>query len=68
MASFARSVRQVMDRIFFLPFMAQAGSKMFIMWLCWLFRFWKDDRELELEVRTAYLPTWNGPITAREIS
>ena len=24
---------------------------MFIIWLCWLFRFWKGDRELE--VRTA---------------
>ena len=30
---------------------ANEANKMFIIWLCWLFRFWKDDRELE--VRTA---------------
>ena len=27
------------------------ANKMFIIWLCWLFRFWKGDQELE--VRTA---------------
>ena len=30
---------------------ANEANKMFIIWLCWLFRFWKGDRELE--VRTA---------------
>ena len=30
---------------------ANEANKMFILWLCWLFRFWKGDRELE--VRTA---------------
>ena len=76
LASFARSVRQVMDRVFsFLLWpkreargpwkqgrkkrgsitcctdRADEANKMFIIWLCWLFRFWKGDRELE--VRTA---------------
>ena len=27
---------------------ANEATKMFIIWLCWLFRFWKDDRELEV--------------------
>ena len=30
---------------------ANEANKMFIIWLCWLFRFWKGDGELE--VRTA---------------
>ena len=30
---------------------ANEANKMFIIWFCWLFRFWKGDRELE--VRTA---------------
>ena len=30
---------------------ANKANKMFIIWLCWLFRFWKGDQELE--VRTA---------------
>ena len=30
---------------------ANEANKMFIIWLCWLFRFWRGDRELE--VRTA---------------
>ena len=30
---------------------ANEANKMFIIWLCWLFRFWKGDREPE--VRTA---------------
>ena len=30
---------------------ANEANKMFIIWLCWLFRFWNGDRELE--VRTA---------------
>ena len=30
---------------------ANEANKMFIIWLCWLFRFWEGDRELE--VRTA---------------
>ena len=30
---------------------ANEANKMFIIWLCWSFRFWKGDRELE--VRTA---------------
>ena len=76
LASFARSVRQVMDRVFsFLLWpkreargpwkqgrkkrgsitcctdRANEANKMFIIWLCRLFRFWKGDRELA--VRTA---------------
>ena len=76
LASFARSVRQVMDRVFsFLLWpkreargpwkqgrkkrgsitcctdRANEANKMFIIWLCWLFRFWKGD--WELAVRTA---------------
>ena len=38
------SITCLMDR-------ANEANKMFIIWLCWLFRFWKGDRELE--VRTA---------------
>ena len=30
---------------------ANEANKMFVIWLCWLFRVWKGDRELE--VRTA---------------
>ena len=76
LASFARSVRQVMNPVFsFLLWpkreargpwkqgrkkrgsitcrtdRAIEANKMFIIWLCWLFRFWKGDGELE--VRTA---------------
>ena len=63
----ARSVWQVMDQVFpFLLWKqgrkkrgsitchtdrANQANKMFIIWLCWLFRFWKGDREPE--VRTA---------------
>ena len=46
---------------------ANEANKMFIIWLCWLFRFWKGDRELEVCTAT-YGPSCNWPITAREIS
>ena len=45
---------------------ANEANKMFIIWLCWLFRFlkgWSRARGLY-----GYLRTWNWPITAREIS
>ena len=31
---------------------ANEANKMFIIWLCWLFRFWKGDRELEVHTAT----------------
>ena len=31
---------------------ANEANKMFIIWLCWLFRFWKGDRELEVRMAT----------------
>ena len=31
---------------------ANEANKMFIIWLCWLFRFWKSDRELEARTAT----------------
>ena len=34
---------------------ANEANKMFIIWLCWLFRFWKDDRELEIRTATYVL-------------
>ena len=77
LASFARSVRQVMDRVFsFLLWpkhgargpwkqgrkkrgsitcrtdRANEANKMFIIWLWWLLRFWKGDRELEVRTPT----------------
>ena len=45
---------------------ANKANRMFIIWLCWLFRFWKGDRELEVRTAT-YGSAWNWPITAREI-
>ena len=44
---------------------ANEANKMFIIWFCWLFRFWKGDRA---GGPYGYLRTWNWPITAREIS
>ena len=34
---------------------ANEANKMFIIWLCWLFRFWKADRKLEVR-RATYGP------------
>ena len=31
---------------------ANEANKMFIIWLCWLFRFWNGDRELEVRTVT----------------
>ena len=31
---------------------ANEANKMFIIWLCWLFRFWKGDRDLEVHTAT----------------
>ena len=31
---------------------ANEANKMFIIWLCWLFRFWKGNRELEVRMAT----------------
>ena len=31
---------------------ANEANKMFIIWLCWLFRFWNGDRELEVHTAT----------------
>ena len=31
---------------------ANEANKMFIIWLCWLFRFWNGDRELEVYTAT----------------
>ena len=41
---------------------ANEANKMFIIWLCRLFRFWKASGPY------GNLRTWNWPITAREIS
>ena len=45
---------------------AYEANKMFIIWLCWLFRFWKGGSRVR--GTCGYLRTWNWPITAREIS
>ena len=45
---------------------ANEASKMFIILLCWLFRFWKKWSRARSPY--GYLRTWNWPITAREIS
>ena len=45
---------------------AYEANKMFIIWLCWLFRFWKGGSRVRGPY--GYLRTWNWPITAREIS
>ena len=48
----AMKTRKEKTRIHNLPYgLSKRGYKMFIIWLCWLFRFWNGDRELE--VRTA---------------
>ena len=47
---------------------ANEANKMFIICLCWLFRFWKGDQETRARGPYGYLRTWNWPITAREIS
>ena len=46
--------------------LANEANKMFIIWLCLLFRFWKGDRELEVRTATYGPRSWS--ITAREIS
>ena len=35
---------------------ANEANKMFIIWLCWLFRFWNGDRELEVRTATILDP------------
>ena len=92
LASFARSVWQVMDRVFsFLLWpkreargpwkqgrkkwgsitcrtdRANEANKMFIIWLCWLFRFWKGDRELEIRTAT-YGPGIDQSQQAKSVS
>ena len=46
----AMKTRKEKTRIHNLPVRtwANEANKMFIIWLCWLFRFWKGDRELEV--------------------
>ena len=88
----ARSVRQVMDRVFsFLSWpkreahgpwkqgrkkrgsincrtdRANQANKMFIKWLCWLFRVWKGDRELEVRT-TNYRPGIDQSKHAKSVS
>ena len=84
LASFARSVRQVMDRVFSFarPWKqgrkkrgsitcctdrANEANKMFIIWLCWLFRFWKGDRELAVRTAT-YGPRIDQSQHAKSVS
>ena len=40
---------------------------MFIIWLCWLFRFWKGDRELEVRTAT-YGPGTDQSQHAKSVS
>ena len=46
---------------------ANEANKMFIIWLCWLFRFWKGDRELEVRTAT-YGPGIDQPQHAKSVS
>ena len=43
------------------------ANKMFIIWLCWLFRFWKGDRELEVRTAT-YGPGTDQSQHAKSVS
>ena len=46
---------------------ANEANKMFIIWLCWLFRFWKGDRELEVRTAT-YRPGIDQSQHAKSVS
>ena len=46
---------------------ANKANKMFIVWLCWLFRFWKGDRELEVHTAT-YRPGIDQSQHAKSVS
>ena len=51
---------------------ANEANKMFIIWLCWIFRkknevIWRFDRWSKARGPYGYLWTWNWPITAREV-
>ena len=46
---------------------ANQANKMFIIWLCWLFRFWKGDRELEVCMAT-YRPGIDQSQHAKSVS
>ena len=46
---------------------ANEAKKMFIIWLCWLFRFWKGDRELEVRTAT-YGPEIDQSQHAKSVS
>ena len=46
---------------------ADSVDKKFIIWICWLFRFWKRDRELEFRT-TTYGPGTNQSQHARSVS
>ena len=46
---------------------ANEANKMFIIWLCWLFRFWKGDRELDVRTAT-YGPGIDQPQHAESVS
>ena len=46
---------------------ANEANKMFIIWLCWLFQFWKGDRELEVRTAT-YGPEIDQSQRAKPVS
>ena len=46
---------------------ANEANKMFIIWLCWLFRFWKGDREPEVHT-AAYGPGIDQSQHAKSVS
>ena len=46
---------------------ANEANKMFIIWLCWFFRFWKGDRELEVRTAT-YRPGIDQSQHAKSVS
>ena len=46
---------------------ANEANKMFIIWLCWLFRFWNGDQELEVRTAT-YEPGIDQSQHAKSVS
>ena len=46
---------------------ANEANKMFIIWLCWLFQFWKGDQELEVHTAT-YGPAIDQSQHAKSVS
>ena len=46
---------------------ANKANKMVTIWLCWLYRFWKDDRELEVRTAT-YGPGIDQSQNAKSVS